>query len=120
MTMQRCVLAASLGLAPLGAACSGFADQPTVTAFDEPPPRGVDNNYVGGRSGYVRVRGRWERRDGGWSWQEGFWIPERPNFQYVQGRWVRARNNWSWVPGHWQRTNFASARLVPTQASAEK
>ena len=89
---------AALSAAPALGGCAGEATYVVETA--PPPPRAERVEY---RTGYVWIEGRWMRRgDGGWHWNRGYYVRERPNQVYYRGRWDRRGRTYVWVEGEWR------------------
>src|SRR5690242_12448785 len=60
-----------------------------VIAASTPPPVVTTVEYydVGYRPGYVWVNGRHTYVNGAYTWQAGYWQPERANSYWIQGHW---------------------------------
>ncbi len=52
---------------------------------------------------HVWVTGEYVVRDGGYVYNDGYWVvpPERRT-HWVEGHWRHRRGGWVWVPGHWR------------------
>jgi hypothetical protein len=76
--------------------------RPAVVVVDDAPPEPRDEN-PGTRSGYVWIRGYWEKSGGQWEWRSGHWERSRANYVWVEGRWEHRGRQWHWIDGRWQR-----------------
>jgi hypothetical protein len=93
--------AAALGLAFASPGCMTRGRGAIyVTDTRPPPPRHIEADY---RPGYVYIQGRWEHRDRGWIWRDGYYSRERPGHVDIQGRWYSDGGRWRWSDGRWDR-----------------
>lgn len=74
-----------------------------VIAATIAPPIVASVEYYdyGARPGFVWVNGRHTYVNGAYTWQAGFWQPERANHYWIQGHWQAQGNQWVWVDGQW-------------------
>lgn len=107
-TIKRALVSAAavfaLGMAAPGCAGSGYGGA-YVVASTPPAPRYIEAPY---RPGYTYIQGRWDHRDRGWVWRDGYYVRERPGFVYIQGRWHNDGRNWRWYDGRWNRRTYIS------------
>jgi len=74
-----------------------------VIAATIAPPVVASVEYYddGARPGFVWVNGRHTYVNNAYTWQAGYWQPERTNHYWIQGHWQAQNNQWVWVDGQW-------------------
>jgi hypothetical protein len=68
--------------------------------YDRPPP--PRDEVVESRTGFVWIRGRWDRSESLWLWRSGHYEPLRSGFEYVQGHWEPRGQHYIWIEGRWR------------------
>ncbi|MDQ3367430.1 MAG: hypothetical protein M3680_18560 [Myxococcota bacterium] len=88
---------------PIAVLATAVTVAAVVNAVSTPPPVVTHVEYYddGHNPGHVWVNGRYTYINNNWSWQAGYWQPERTGHYWVQGSWMQQGNQHVWVDGYW-------------------